>query len=93
MQQTKIDSFIETLVNTFIGFWVSWWAWIPIAWYYDVPLNSSSHFGIIACFTILSVLRGYIVRRWFATWLHNLSLKIATFIGEIYVRYIKRDNS
>lgn len=92
-QQSKIDSFIEALVNTFVGFWVSWFAWIPIAWYFDVPLTSGSHFGIIACFTVLSVVRSFIVRRWFATKLHDISLKIATFIGGIYVRYIKRNNS
>jgi N-acyl-L-homoserine lactone synthetase len=51
-KQSKIDSFMETVTNTTIGFVVSLITW-------------GQNLGITAIFTVVSVVRGYILRRAF----------------------------
>lgn len=77
MNQTKLGSLIETIVNTLIGFGVSFVAWPVAAWAFGIPFNLQQHFGVVLFFTVLSVARGYVVRRWFNARLHKASAAIA----------------
>lgn len=63
--QTRLESFIEANVNTFVGFLVSW-----ITAYFVLPLfgmkkSVVSSFEITVIFTFLSIARNYIIRRIF----------------------------
>jgi len=69
MSQSKLSSFIEANVNTIIGFVVS-----TLTWHYIVPLifpQLAPHSGwgiavwITVLFTVISVVRNYVVRRLF----------------------------
>ena len=63
--QTKLGSLIEALANTAIGFGISmaFSAWLyPI---YDFHPTSAQNFQITLWFTILSVVRGFCLRRVF----------------------------
>lgn len=77
MQQTRLESIIETCFNTLIGFFVSYFAWPVAAWYYEIPYNHSQHFGVVLFFTVLSIARGYVIRRWFNAQLHRVAMAIA----------------
>lgn len=75
MKQSRVESFVETCVNTFVGFGVSYLAWPIIAWKCDMQYDQAQHWEMVFWFTLLSVARGYAVRRWFnsyfkqfATW-------------------------
>lgn len=57
MNQTKLGSLIEVTINTFIGFIVSFAVWPVAAWMFTVEYNNTQHFGIVALFTFVSVLR------------------------------------
>jgi ABC-type glycerol-3-phosphate transport system permease component len=69
MPQKKKHSILEAVLSTFIGFFVSLAAGYVLYQHFDMR----THSGIItvtAIFTVLSVVRGYYVRRLF-NWLHR----------------------
>jgi uncharacterized membrane protein YwzB len=77
MIQSRLESLIETLINTAIGFVVSYTAWPVAAIMFDVHYSAGQHVGITVFFTIISVARGYVVRRWFNARLHNAAVRLA----------------
>lgn len=79
MKQTRTVSLIEASINTFIGFFVAYIAWPPAAMMFDMPYSHEQHFGIVLFFTVISVIRGYVVRRWFNSKLHNMAVYLARY--------------
>ncbi|TLP81377.1 hypothetical protein [Maribacter sp. ACAM166] len=63
--QTKKQSFIESLTNTAIGFMVSFASTFLIFPLVGISTNAGTNLIITIYFTIISVLRGYALRRWF----------------------------
>lgn len=63
--QTKKQSFLETIVNTFIGFAISLIATFIILPLFGIESTVAKNIGITMCFTVISILRGYVVRRYF----------------------------
>lgn len=81
MTQTKLESFIETMINVISGFIVSMIIWqYFVAPLYNIPVTLESNIGITAIFTITSIVRSYYWRRFFAVGLHkkihNLVMRI-----------------
>lgn len=71
MTQSKLGSFIEAWVNVLIGFGINFVANITVlpAMGYAVTMGAAFQIGLI--FTVISVARGYVVRRWFNNYLHR----------------------
>jgi hypothetical protein len=67
MTQTKIESFIEVSFNTFIGFIVAIASQLIIFPYFGIYIHFSENLWIGVWFTLISIIRSYIVRRWFNT--------------------------
>lgn len=65
MSQTKKASLGEAVVNTAIGLVIAWVAQWLICWVYSIPLNGYDNLRIVFWMTVLSVVRQYIVRRFF----------------------------
>jgi len=65
MQQTRLESLIESLVNILIGYGVALASQIIIFPLFgvDVPLETNLWIG--AWFTVISLIRSYVIRRWF----------------------------
>jgi len=63
--QTKTQSLIETCVSVFIGFLVAYVAQVLIFPYFDIITSPIQNLKIAGCFTMVSVIRGYLVRRGF----------------------------
>lgn len=63
--QSRVDSFMEAVCNTFIGFWVSLATWVIVAWWLQIPMSWSQNFLITGIFTVVSIARSYILRRLF----------------------------
>lgn len=80
MNQTRLVSLIETLVNTAIGFVVSYLAWPPIAAMTGLEYTGGQHAAVTLAFTVLSVARGYVIRRFFNTYLHRLAVWVASIL-------------
>lgn len=65
MKQSRIDSFMEAVCNTFIGFWVSLGTWVVVAWALSIPMTWSKNLLITGIFTVVSIARSYLLRRLF----------------------------
>lgn len=65
-KQSKVDSWIETIVNIAIGYVISWsaWKWVigPLT---GVHTNDRTNTAIVSLFTVTSIARQYVIRRTF----------------------------
>lgn len=64
-KQTHKASLVETLLNTSLGFGVAMTAQILVFPLFDIHIPISSNFLIGAIFTVVSIARGYVLRRVF----------------------------
>ncbi len=65
MAQTRLGSFIESVVNIGIGFFVALAGQLVIFPMYGIETNFHTNFQIALWFTVLSIARSYVIRRWF----------------------------
>ena len=79
MQQSKIDSLIEALLSTFIGFVVSFTANLILMPMLGIPVSLSQNFILTVAFTFVSVARSYLVRRFANKHLSQVRAKMVEF--------------
>lgn len=79
MQQSKIDSLIEALLSTFIGFVVSFTANLMLMPMLGIPVSLSQNFILTVAFTFVSVARSYLVRRFANKYLSQVRAKMLEF--------------
>ena len=79
MQQSKLDSLIEALLSTFIGFIVSFTANLILMPMLGIPVSLSQNFILTVAFTFMSVARSYLVRRWANKYLSQVRAKMVEF--------------
>jgi uncharacterized protein YacL len=65
MRQTKLESLVEALVNTVIGFFITMSVYPFINWICGIEMTISQASLSTLLFTVISIIRGYIVRRFF----------------------------
>lgn len=79
MNQSRLGSLIEACLNTASGFVLSFLAWqwiiVPLA---GLPVDNLMNLQITAFFTVLSVARSYVWRRFFNARLH---LAVTKFVS------------
>jgi phosphate/sulfate permease len=75
--QGRMTSLIEVCINTGIGFVVSAAAWPFVAWWMGYPYTLTHTLSVTTFYTVLSVARGYVVRRFFAQGLHRVAANTA----------------
>ena len=63
--QTKRQSLIETLTNVSIGWFISFIANMLVLPLFGYNINLTDGVLISIIFTVISIIRGYVVRRWF----------------------------
>lgn len=63
--QTKKQSFIEALSNTAVGFIISYASTFLIFPLVGLETNAGTNLIITIYFTIISIFRSYVIRRWF----------------------------
>lgn len=66
MSQTKYQSMIESITDTGIGFIISIIATFIINKIHGIDVPVWKNFTMTLCFTVLSLARRYVVRRWFS---------------------------
>jgi len=78
MNQTRLGSLIEALFNVAIGFAINFAANLLILTLFGFSaLTWRTNLVIGAIYTIISVARSYVVRRWFNARLHAAALRLA----------------
>ena len=65
--QTRLQSLVEGLFNTSVGFFIAVISQILVFPFYGLEVTFSQHISLTLIFTCISVLRGYFVRRLFNT--------------------------
>jgi hypothetical protein len=65
MSQTKTGSFVEAWANIFIGFTINFFANLLVLPWFGLAVTPSKAFGIGVIFTVISLVRSYVIRRWF----------------------------
>lgn len=77
MSQSKIESLIETTINTTIGYLVALASQLIVFPMVGIDVPISTNLEIGAWFTVISVARGYVIRRWFNSRLKQAARRIA----------------
>jgi hypothetical protein len=77
MTQTKLGSFYEALINVFIGFWINFFANLVILPLVGFHITIGQNFYIGLLYTIVSVARSYVIRRWFNAKLQAAAQRMA----------------
>lgn len=81
MEQTKLQSLIETLFNTAIGYLIAVGSQIVIFPFFDIHIPMSDNFLIGMWFTVISIIRGYAIRRFFNHLLKKAAYKLSHMGG------------
>lgn len=63
--QSKTDSFMEAITNTFIGWFIAFLTGTFVHWLMDLPVSATANLKITLIFTVVSVIRSYCLRRAF----------------------------
>jgi hypothetical protein len=79
-KQTKLVSAIETFCNIGSGFILSLILWQFLAYVLGIPMPLDTNVFITSCFTVLSLTRSYLWRRFFARGLHET---VAAWVGRL----------
>lgn len=77
MNQTRLGSLIEALMNVAIGFGINFAANLVILPLIGFNISISDNFFIGILYTLISVARSYVVRRWFNARLHAVAQRMA----------------
>lgn len=83
MNQTKLESALESASSTAFGFFISFIVWQSIAnpvFGYDITLMDN--FWLTTIFTIVSLARGYVFRRFFNAGLHKAIHRFVINMGK-----------
>jgi len=65
VSQTRIGSFVEAWANIAIGFTINWTANMLILPLFGFDVTAGQAVGIGIFFTVISLARSYVLRRWF----------------------------
>lgn len=63
--QTKLGSFVEAWANIAVGFAINFCANLLVLPLFGLNVTPSDAFGIGVIFTAISLVRSYVLRRWF----------------------------
>lgn len=77
MSQTKLGSFAEAWANIAVGFGVNFTANLIVLPMFGFNVTPSDALGIGVVFTVISLIRSYVLRRWFngLRWGHTESAR------------------
>ena len=64
MSQTRIHSLYESATNIFIGYTVAIASQLAVFPLFNINIPLSDNLAIGAYFTVISLIRSYVVRRW-----------------------------
>lgn len=68
--QSKLHSFLESVLNIVIGYVVAILSQLIIFPWFGINLPIQENLLMGLCFTVISLIRSYYIRRWF-NWLHH----------------------
>ena len=85
MSQTKTLSFIEAMLNTFLGYFINLAAQPLIYGLFGVTFTFSQNVLIGLCFMFISLIRSYGIRRWCNKYLHEFAVYLAVRLSGVKI--------
>ncbi|WP_206173688.1 hypothetical protein [Variovorax sp. RKNM96] len=83
-RQTRMESFVEAWINVAIGFGINFVANLVILPAFGfTSLTLAANFAIGLVYTVISVARSYIIRRWAQDHLRRFNKSTAAFLSRI----------
>ena len=76
MKQTKVGSLVESLMNVAIGFSINYCANLLIFPLFGFHISPGANFIMGLIYTVISVVRSYVIRRWFNARLHAMAMRL-----------------
>jgi hypothetical protein len=73
--QTRLESLIETFINIAIGYVVAICSQMLIFPYFGIDIPLSTNLALGGFFTVISIIRSYLVRRYFNSRIKHLAHK------------------
>ena len=73
MKQSRLGALTESLTNIAIGFSINWAANLTILPLFGFEVTGGQAFWIGVWFTVISLIRSYVLRRWFDARLHAIT--------------------
>jgi len=77
VNQSRLGSFYEALINVVIGFTINYLANFVILPLYGFHITASQNFTMGLLYTGISIARSYVIRRWFNARLHSAAMRLA----------------
>ena len=77
MQQTKLGSLVESLMNIAIGYFVALISQIVVFPVMGIYVGIKTNLWIGLWFTVISLVRSYIIRRWFNARIHRAAMSLS----------------
>lgn len=77
MNQTKLESLLEVIINVTIGWFIAILTQIIVFPWFGIQVTFADQLGISVIFTLVSIVRGYVIRRWFNAGIHKVVAKMA----------------
>ena len=65
MSQSRLGSFTEAWLNVAVGFAINWTANMLVFPLFGFNITAGQAFAVGIIFTVISVVRSYVLRRWF----------------------------
>lgn len=75
--QSRIQSLIEALANIAIGLGVALVAQVVVFPWFGIHVSLGTNLQISVVFTVISLVRSYVLRRWFNRRLHAMAQRLA----------------
>jgi len=75
--QTRISSLYEAAINILIGFAINFTANMTLFPLFGWEISVQQNIGLGICYTVISLVRSYVIRRWFNARLHRAAVKLA----------------
>jgi hypothetical protein len=77
MTQTRLGSLIEAWTNTLLGAFINLGVSIVVYPLFGATFSFMQNVYLVIVFTFISVVRGYVIRRWFNQQLHKAAENLA----------------
>ena len=73
MSQTRIQSLVEVVLNVLIGYIIATITQLIIFPLFGIYVGIGDQLLISLIFTVISIARGYVIRRWYNARIHNFA--------------------
>jgi hypothetical protein len=74
MNQTKLESLAEVIINVVIGWIIGLATQLLVFPIFGIHISLGDQFWISVVFTVVSIARSYIIRRWFNAGIHKIAV-------------------